>query len=50
MTGANHAIQAYTWTKVANTSFECRDCGEIATTPRGFSQGCESETAAHDEE
>ena len=38
--GTKHTIQAATWTQIATTSYECRDCGEYATTPRGFSDRC----------
>ena len=36
-----HNIQPATWTQVATTSYECDDCGETSTTPRGFTDVCE---------
>jgi len=40
-TETGHIIRPYTRTSIAATSFECRECGAVATTPRGFTGDCD---------
>lgn len=39
-TESEHITRVLYRTQVAPTAYECVDCGEIAGTPRGFSECC----------
>lgn len=38
---SDHTTRVLYRTQLAPTAYECADCGETATTPRGFSERCE---------